>query len=105
MNREEILTVLLNNIEETGLWMLATLKVAGKPVSKTNLRDQTNKRYFEKKEKSLISSRYTLDIFTAKLEGAGLIAVEKVGQVRLYQLTLLGNEIIKFRENERSGVN
>ncbi|KGP77795.1 hypothetical protein P364_0131525 [Paenibacillus sp. MAEPY2] len=109
MNREEILSALLCTIDETGLWMLATLRVANKPVAKNYLREITNKRYIETKmqpeEKILIPSRYILDITIAKLEGAALIKVERVGQTRLYQLTALGNEIIKFREIMRNGVN
>ncbi|NUU74672.1 cell division protein FtsZ [Paenibacillus xylanilyticus] len=109
MNREEILNALLCTIDETGLWMLATLRVANKPVAKSYLRDITNKRYIETKiqpeEKKLIPSRYSLDITTAKLEGAALIEVDRVGQTRFYKLTTLGNEVIKFREMMRNGVN
>lgn len=105
MTREQILERLLLQVGD-GLWMMAALKIAGKPVNKERLRDLTNNHFKNKAEDSeqaLICSRHMLDQMTARLEGAGLVETFDLGRAKMYTLSELGNEIIKFREQWKRG--
>lgn len=100
MNREEILNQLLLNLGD-GIWGMAILKREGIPINKEKLRDLVNEYYKEKKNVStnLINSRHTLDIFAAKLEGAALVQVSDLGRAKVYSLSKLGEELIRYRES------
>ncbi|OUM87557.1 MAG: hypothetical protein BAA01_06610 [Bacillus thermozeamaize] len=99
MTREQILTKLLEHIGD-GLWMLAALAKAGKPVNKERLKELTNNHYRLKRQEGElpIRSRHTLDLLAARLEGAALVDVEGVGRAKMYTLSELGWELIRFRE-------
>jgi hypothetical protein len=102
MNREEILHDLMENIRE-GLWVLAALKKAKKPVSKEKLGEATNAHYRQvwPDQPPLIPSRHALDILLARLEGGALVSRMEIGRNRMYSISRLGKEIILFREEQR----
>lgn len=86
--------------------MLA-LRDAKKPLLKEQLKDEVNRIYLEKKKsadndlKPLVTSRYVLDRFTQRLEGAGLVDVEEIGKARLYSLSKLGNQFLEYTRQKR----
>ncbi|MDX8367931.1 hypothetical protein [Cytobacillus sp. IB215665] len=104
MTREEILDILLDRLEE-GTWVLAALKTAPKPLLKEQLRDKVNELYSEKtgadETQQLISSRYILDTYTSRLEGAGLVNVEVIGRARLFSLSELAHELLEYRKSKK----
>lgn len=103
MTREEILQNLLEQLGD-GVWGLAILKREGTPINKEKFRDLINDYYQENREtdEKLIKSRHTLDIFAARLEGAGLVRVSELGRAKVYTLSQLGEELIKFRETRKN---
>lgn len=102
MNREDILHDLLENVQE-GLWVLAALKKAQKPVSKENLGKATNAHYRQvwPDQPPLIPSRHALDMMLARLEGGALVNRVEIGRNRMYSISRLGKEIIAFRKDQR----
>ncbi len=102
LNREEILSTLLEHLQD-GIWGIAILKREGVAINKEKLKDMVNEYYKEKNnvDINLINSRHSLDIFAARLEGAGLVNVSEVGRARVYTLSKLGQELIEFREQLR----
>lgn len=106
MTREQILECLLDNAG-SGLWIMAALKLNGKPINKVRLREITNSHFLSKNSDAYdlpIRSRHTLDQMTARLEGAGLVEILGVGRAKMYTLSELGHEIIRFsqlQERER----
>lgn len=96
MDKEKILSILSERLKEEGLYFLVALSRANGPLLKEKLRDVVNDQFQQKKGKKLINSRYTLDIWAARLEGAGLVDVQEVGRARLYSLAPLGEELINF---------
>ncbi|CAG7636058.1 hypothetical protein PAESOLCIP111_03735 [Paenibacillus solanacearum] len=107
MTREQILERLLVKVGD-GIWVLATLMKAGKPINKERLKELTNHHFSLKKHDDAppIRSRHTLDQIAARLEGAGLVDVQAIGRTRMYQLSELGHEVIKFRDQYlQRGVN
>lgn len=99
MNREEILQVLSDNLQE-GNWFLACLSSQTDWVAKEKLKDIVNDFYKEKRGMTLINSRHSHDEFAARLEGAGLVIVETKGRARVYKISELGRELIEFRKKE-----
>lgn len=102
MNREEILQALLDHVKE-GLWVMAALKKAQKPVSKEKLREATNAHYRQvwPSKPPLIPSRHALDMILSRLEGGGVVSIEEMGRNKMYSLSRLGKEIILFREEQQ----
>lgn len=99
LTREQILERLLAKVGD-GLWVLATLMKAGRPINKERLKELTNDHFSLKKHDGElpIRSRHTLDQIAARLEGAGLVDVQVIGRTRMFQLSELGYEVIKFRD-------
>jgi len=97
MTREQILRKLLAHVGD-GLWVMAALALYGRPINKERLRQLTNDHYRAKRGDELIKSRHTLDQLTARLEGAALVDVHGVGRAKMYTLSDLGQELIRFRE-------
>lgn len=79
---------------------MAALAKAGKPVNKERIKELTNNHFLliRKDQELLIRSRHTLDLLVARLEGAGLVDVDGVGRAKMYKLSELGKELIRFRE-------
>lgn len=99
----EILDVLIENLSNESKCLLATLIKNEDEISKEQLRDLSNSLYInsemEKGHKSptpLIASRHSLDVHTARLEGAGLVHVREVGRIRLYSITKLGKRLVEY---------
>jgi hypothetical protein len=101
VTREQILTRLLKQIGESGLWMMGALQKAGKPMPKERLRIITNEHRRAQEEGDMIRSRHTLDQISSKLEGAGMIDIECIGRTKMYTLSDLGEELIRFRKEQR----
>jgi DNA-binding transcriptional ArsR family regulator len=98
MDKDQIIKILSDRLKDDGLYFLAVLDRLHSPILKEQLRDAVNEHYEAKRGKKLINSRYTLDIWTARLEGAGLVDVTEVGRARLYSLTNLGRYVIEYRK-------
>lgn len=104
MSSSEIIDVLCENLND-GIWALRVLYAEG-AMNKEKLWDYINqyhKDYQIENEKDyegkkILPSRYALDIMTARLEGAGLISFKAIGRVRIYDVTNLGNVLIKELE-------
>lgn len=103
MSSSEIIDVLCENLND-GIWALRVLYAEG-AMNKEKLWDYINqyhKDYQIENEKimrvKILPSRYALDIMTARLEGAGLISFKAIGRVRIYDVTDLGNVLIKELE-------
>lgn len=96
MDREEILHTLSSRLKDGGLYFLVALSSSEGPVLKEKLRDLVNEQYQARRGIKLINSRYTLDIWTARLEGAGLVDVQEIGRARSYSIAPLGRELINF---------
>lgn len=100
----EIFTERLNN---EGIWFMLALRDAQKPLLKEQLKEEVNRIYIEKntrldkQQKPLISSRYILDRYTERLEGAGLVNVDDIGKARLYSLSELGHEFLNYTRRKR----
>jgi DNA-binding transcriptional ArsR family regulator len=95
LTREQILEFILEGLG-TSLYLLGILNKEG-PLHKEQLKEATNEFYAAKNNgEKLIGSRHSLDVLTAKLEGAGVVTVTEVGRSRLFRLSKLGEEIINY---------
>ena len=95
--------ILKDNLSNESKWFLAMLQKEKEAINKEQLWEITNKSYILLEEKQgivdpspLISSRYLLDIHTARLEGAGLVQVKELGRMRLYSITPLGRQLFEY---------
>jgi hypothetical protein len=102
MTKEEILETLLNRLGD-GSWFLLALKVSNEPLLKERLRDKVNELYQEKMGTNdlLIPSRHSLDIWTARLEGAGLVDVQEIGRARIFKLSNLAFELLEYKKQKK----
>ncbi|MGE7692301.1 hypothetical protein ACQKMI_24375 [Lysinibacillus sp. NPDC097214] len=103
MQETDFLDILLENLSIESKWFLFILLQEGKPINKALLNDMANESYAKKQSEKeqptnelLIPSRHLLDIHTARLEGAGLVKVEKLGRIRMYSITDLGEKLINY---------
>lgn len=108
--------ILTENLSLESKWFLVILQQQKEAINKEQLWQLTNQFYLSVEEKKgtenpsqLISSRYSLDIHAARLEGAGLVQVKELGRMRLYSITLLGKQLLEYlqkasktQSNERS---
>ncbi|WP_077591204.1 hypothetical protein [Planococcus lenghuensis] len=94
---KEFIDMLNRNLSDESRLLLYTLSLYEKPLNKEMLWKLANEYYLEQtgKEKELLSSRYVLDIHTARCEGAGLIELSTHGRTRLYMMTSLGKEVLE----------
>jgi hypothetical protein len=105
MSSSEIIDVLCENLND-GIWAFYVCYTPEGAMNKEKLWDYINqyhKDYQIENEKDyegkkILPSRYALDIMTARLEGAGLISFKAIGRVRIYDVTDLGNVLIKELE-------
>lgn len=99
--------ILYENLSVESKWFLVVLVQQKDYINKEQLRDLTNKAYVKAKELDenngtpLISSRYLLDIHTARLEGAGLVEVKEMGRMRLYMITTLGKQLLEYAGKQK----
>lgn len=103
MTNFDFLDVLKKNLSIESKWFLLILLQQSEAINKEQLRELANQLYMDNEKKKgnetpnqLISSRYLLDIHTARLEGAGLVQVKEIGRMRLYSITDLGKTLIDF---------
>ncbi|TFI47438.1 hypothetical protein E4O93_12715 [Diaphorobacter sp. DS2] len=102
-----IFDIFIQRMQPEGIWFMLALRDAKKPLLKEQLKDEVNRIYLEKKKsadndlKPLVTSRYVLDRFTQRLEGAGLVDVEEIGKARLYSLSKLGNQFLEYTRQKR----
>lgn len=94
------------------MWFLYTLRTEDRELHKEELRDLTNEFYLKRAQKKdqsfdekLISSRYSLDVHTSRLEGAGLVHVRNVGRVRFYSISDLGKKLFEYKTERKSEKN
>lgn len=80
-------------------WILAVLLEESRKVAKEELWKIVNERYQQKKgvDEVLIKSRHFLDSHMNRLEGAALVNLTKIGQVRLYEISALGKNVLTFK--------
>lgn len=94
--------ILFENLSDESKWFLVVLIQQKEYINKEQLRELTNKAYFKANDLDevsavpLIPSRYSLDIHTARLEGAGLVEVKELGRMRLYLITSLGKQLLDY---------
>ncbi|MCM3358171.1 hypothetical protein [Psychrobacillus sp. MER TA 171] len=106
LEKRDIFEILTNSLSEESKWFLFALSTEKVPLHKENLRDVANELFkrvnAHDKKKQLITSRHSLDIHTARLEGAGLVNVQRIGQIRIYSLTELGTELLNYLTNKQT---
>jgi DNA-binding transcriptional ArsR family regulator len=98
--------ILSENLSLESKWFLVILQQQKESINKEQLWELTNKSYRKIQSTGdnkgntdpahLISSRYSLDIHTARLEGAGLVQVKELGRMRLYSITSLGKQLLEY---------
>lgn len=94
-----IIPLLQERLTEESKWLLASLLLEKQFVPKERLWELANMHYQAEKgkqDKQLIKSRHFLDNFMHRLEGAALVDLQKIGQARLYKITPLGEQVLKF---------
>lgn len=102
-----IFDIFTERMQQEGLWFMLALRDAQKPLLKEQLKEEVNRIYMEKMTfsdtdpKPLVTSRYILDRYTQRLEGAGLVDVEEIGKARLYSISNLGNHFLDYTRNKR----
>jgi len=100
---EMFFEMLAENLSNESKWFLVILEQESPNlVNKELLWEKVNDLYSKakKSEESLIKSRYVLDIHTARLEGAGLVKVERIGQIRMYSITAIGLKLLKYLKSK-----
>lgn len=95
MNETEIIKTLKQSMSTPSLWLLKTLynEKNNTLIAKEILWEKTNELFLKEENNTdfkVISSRYVLDIHTARLEGAALIAYSQIGKVKIYKITDFG---------------
>lgn len=103
MRVEELFHILYERCKDEGLMFLVTLEDANEPLLKDKLKDQVNNFYKHTYniDTDLIKSRHTLDTWTSRLEGAGLVDVKEVGRARMYSITDLGRTMIEYAQTQK----
>lgn len=83
-------------------FILRTLYKESKPINKLKIATMTNElfsqqaeQYGKKKDTDLIDTRYLLDVSMSRLDAAGLVNIDVVGRVRMYEISDLGIELLK----------
>ncbi|MBU7595900.1 cell division protein FtsZ [Metabacillus halosaccharovorans] len=99
MTKEEILDILKERLGDA-IYILIVLKEG--PLLKEQIKERANEYYKSKgnNNSDLIPSRHILDIYTARLEGAGLVNVREIGRARVYERSQLAEVLtnhIKLR--------
>ena len=94
----DVLQLLHQRLTVESTWILAVLLDEKRFVPKEELWQLVNDCHAQKKgsQLPLIKSRHYLDNFMYRLEGAALVNLQKIGQARLYQITPLGEAVLKF---------
>lgn len=98
---EDIIHQLHERLTTESRWLLAILILEKQQVPKERLWELANEHYQKEtgnKESQLIKSRHFLDNFMHRLEGAALVNVQRIGQARLYEITSLGEHVLKFKK-------
>jgi len=103
MTNFEFLDILKNNLSLESKWFLVILSQQSEAINKEQLKELANNLYTENEKKKgkevesgLITSRHSLDIHTARLEGSGLVQVKEVGRARFYSITDLGKALLEY---------
>ncbi|QST02875.1 hypothetical protein IMZ31_20205 (plasmid) [Pontibacillus sp. ALD_SL1] len=109
MERDDIMKLLADRLNDNRYMLLGLAKYEhnfDRSPSKMQLMDYANKLYEkaveqgietpENPEQPLIGSRHVLDVYAAKLEGAGLVNVEEIGRVRVFRLSKFGRELLQY---------
>lgn len=107
--REEFLEILAQNLSNESKWFLWALMKEKDALHKEKLKDIANMGYREMLKSegkdatgaALVSSRHGLDIHTARLEGAGLVKVQEIGRIRMYSLTKLGEDLLRYAASKK----
>jgi hypothetical protein len=96
---EKIIQQLQERLTNESRWLLAVLMVEKQFVPKERLWELANEHYQKEtgNKDQLIRSRHFLDNFMHRLEGAALVNVQKIGQARLYKISLLGEQVLLFK--------
>jgi len=99
LDLNQVMDILKKNLSDESKWILSALITSTNPTSKEKLWKLTNTLYIEKgiskdPKAKIISSRYVLDIHTARLEGAGLVEVTALGRIRVYSVSEFGKMFI-----------
>src|SRR4051794_17228955 len=102
MNNPDIMRLLYERLQEEGLYFLVSLDE--ETLLKDELWDAVNENYrkygHKGPEDKLITSRYILDHWTARLQGAGLVDVREIGRARMYHITQLGKAMIDYAQKQ-----
>lgn len=107
LTTEDILQVIKKNLTKESQWLLFALSVENHGISKEQLWKKTNELFHNQNssdtdhssydpDSDLITSRYVLDIHTARLEGAGLVDLNIFGRTRVYSLSAFGREFLTY---------
>lgn len=99
--KEDILEILRDRLGD-GIYILIALKDG--PLLKEQIKDHVNETYQLKVNPNvtLIPSRHILDIYTARLEGAGLVNVREIGRARMYERSELAEVLTTYMKVKSS---
>lgn len=100
LTKEQILDVLEAHLTRESLLLLSTIQFQKAAIAKEELWRLANEKYRSRQndpnQKDFIASRYTMDIHTARLEGAGLVTLKTYGRIRTYTISPLGTEFWNY---------
>ncbi|WP_078557279.1 hypothetical protein [Bacillus alkalicellulosilyticus] len=101
MTKDEVLQLIYERLGD-GIYILIALKEG--PLLKEQLWHNVNQLYKEKvkTDKDLIPSRYTLDIYTARLDAVGLVNIKEMGRGRLYSLSPFYQELASYIARQKN---
>jgi DNA-binding PadR family transcriptional regulator len=100
LDGEDIYEILLNNLHTDGKFILVLLS-GNEDMHKAELKNVANEEYAKMGDEVLFPTRFSLDICTARLEGAGLVNVKTAGRVKLYSLSRLGEELLQYSKSKK----
>ncbi|MFC0273769.1 hypothetical protein ACFFIX_20490 [Metabacillus herbersteinensis] len=100
MNKEDLLDILSERLNN-GIHILIALKDG--PLLKEEIMERVNTYYKEKMKtnENLIASKHTLNIYAARLEGAGLVNVKELGRARMYSRSELADELTAYMKQKK----
>ncbi|WP_163537280.1 hypothetical protein [Gracilibacillus sp. YIM 98692] len=99
LTKHDVYGRIIQNIQKDALFVLAAIK-RKEGLVKHQLEEEAN-AIFQKQYPStkLINSRFSLDNYVAKLEGASLIEIRETGRSKQYYLSDIGQELIQYYES------
>lgn len=105
----DFFNILYKSLSTESQFFLVALLQHKEPLNKEQLWELANELYIQREIKrgrenvsKLIPSRYSLDIHTSRLEGAGLVDVKEIGRMRMYSITKLGEALLNYARQQNN---